>query len=180
MHWLPNFTFLDIETTGSPRIHDRVLEVALIKIENGQLSVKWETLINPDISIPKQITDLTGISDAMVKDAPAFKYIAGDLYGHLEGSIMVAHKSSFDYGFLKAEFKRLGATLRQCTFCTAALSRKLYPLAQGHSLNAIMCRFGLTTKAHHHGMGDVQLMLDFLEAAKQELGSVTVLAAINA
>ena len=121
MHWLPKFTFLDIETTGSPRIHDRVLEVTLIKIENRQLSVKWETLINPEISIPEQITGLTVIGDSMVKDAPAFKYIAGDLYSHLEGSIMVDHNSRFDCGFLKAEFKRLGVIkaahlLHGCTF----------------------------------------------------------------
>ena len=179
MHWLPDLTFLDIETTGGSHIHDRIIEIALIKIANGQLSVKWETLINPGIPIPKQITGLTGISDAKVGDAPVFNDIAGDLYSYLEGSVMVAHNSRFDYGFLKAEFKRLGGTLRQRTLCTVKLSRKLYPLVQGHSLDAIIRRFGLSSKARHRGMGDVQLMLDFLEAAKQELGSVKVLEAIN-
>ena len=92
---------------------------------------------------------------------------------------MTAHNSRFDYGFLKTEYKRMGGALRQRTLCTVKLSRQLYPHVQGHSLDAIMNRFGLTTDARHRGMGDVQLMLDFLEAAKRELGSVKVLDAIN-
>ena len=179
MHWLPDLTFLDIETTGGSHVRDRITEVALIKIEQGAVVAKWETLINPGIPIPRNITGLTGIRDDMVKDAPAFEEIAGDLYSYLEGAVMVAHNARFDHGFLKAEYKRIGGTLRQRTLCTVKLSRKLYPHAEGHSLDAIMIRFGLTTSARHRGMGDAQLMLDFLEAAKLDLGSVKVLEAIN-
>ena len=180
MHWLPDLVFLDIETTGGSHTRDRITEVALIKIEDGEVAVTWETLINPETPIPRQITTLTGISDEMVKHAPKFEEIAGDLYSHLEGCVMVAHNSRFDYGFLKSEYKRMGGTLRLRTLCTVKLSRQLYTNAQGHSLDAIMHRFGLSTDARHRGMGDVQLMLDFLEAAKQELGSVKVLEAIDA
>lgn len=179
MHWLPDLTFLDIETTGGSHVRDRITEVALIKIEQGAVVAKWETLINPGIPIPRNITGLTGIRDDMVKDAPAFEEIAGDLYSYLEGAVMVAHNARFDHGFLKAEYKRIGGTLRQRTLCTVKLSRKLYPHAEGHSLDAIMIRFGLSTSARHRGMGDAQLMLDFLEAAKLDLGSVKVLEAMN-
>lgn len=179
VHWLPDLVFLDIETTGGSHLHDRITEVALIKIEDGEISTRWETLINPGIPIPREITGLTGISNEMVKDAPKFEEIAGDLYSHLEGTVMAAHNCRFDHGFLKAGYKRMGGTLRQRTLCTVKLSRKLYPHVQGHSLDAIMKRFGLRTNARHRGMGDVQLMLDFLEAAKRDLGSVKVLEAIN-
>lgn len=179
MHWLPDLVFLDIETTGSTHSIDRITEVALIKIEDGKKSVIWESLVNPEIPIPRQISGLTGISNDMVKNAPTFKEIAGDLYSHLEGSVLVAHNCRFDYGFLKAEFQRLGGTLRLRTLCTVKLSRKLYPHLSGHSLDAIMKRFGLTTHARHRAMGDTQLMLDFLEAVKRDLGSVKVLEAIN-
>ena len=179
MYWLPDLVFLDIETTGGSHTRDRITEVALIKIEQGAVVAKWETLINPGIPIPRNITGLTGIRDDMVKDAPAFEEIAGDLYSYLEGTVMVAHNARFDHGFLKAEYKRIGGTLRQRTLCTVKLSRKLYPLAESHSLDAIMIRFGLSTSARHRGMGDAQLMLDFLEAAKLDLGSVKVLEAIN-
>ena len=179
MHWLPDLVFLDIETTGGSHTRDRITEVALIKIEQGIVAAKWETLVNPGIPIPRNITGLTGITDAMVKESPKFEEIAGDLYSHLEGSVMTAHNSRFDYGFLKSEYKRMGGTLRLRTLCTVKLSRTLYPHVQGHSLDAIMQRFGLTTDARHRGMGDVQLMLDFLDAAKRELGSVKVLEAIQ-
>ncbi|HSH73133.1 MAG TPA: exonuclease domain-containing protein [Methylophilaceae bacterium] len=177
MNWLPDLLFLDIETTGASHINDRITEVALIKIQDGEVT-SWQSLINPEVPVPRNITNLTGITDAMVADAPTFKEIAAELYSHLEGAVMVAHNSRFDYGFLKAEYKRMGGTLRLRTICTVKLSRKLYPLAKGHSLDAIMQRHGLSTTARHRGMGDVQLMLDFLEAAKQDLGSVAVLEAI--
>lgn len=179
MNWLPNLVFLDIETTGGSHTRDRITEVALIKIEAGELTTTWETLLNPGMPIPKHITTLTGISNEMVKDAPVFEDIAGALYSHLEGMVMAAHNSRFDYGFLKSEYKRMGGTFRQRTLCTVKLSRTLYPHVQGHSLDAIIKRFGLKTDVRHRGMGDVQLMLDFLEAAKHELGSVKVLEAIS-
>lgn len=179
MHWLPDLVFLDIETTGSIPSIDRITEVALIKIENSEKTVVWQSLVNPEIAIPWQITNFTGISDEMVKNAPTFKEIAGDLYSHLEGMVLTAHNCRFDYGFLKAEFQRLGGTLRLRTLCTVKLSRRLYPQLKGHSLDAIMHRFNLRTKARHRAMGDTQLMLDFLEAAKHDLGSVKVLEAIN-
>ena len=77
MRWLPDLVLLDIETTGGAHLHDRITEVALIKIEGGEISTVWESLINPGIPIPRQITGLTGITDEMVKDAPAFEDIAG-------------------------------------------------------------------------------------------------------
>ena len=179
MYWLPDLVFLDIETTGSTPSIDRITEVALIKIEQGKKTVIWESLVNPETFVPKQITGLTGISNDMVKDAPTFKEIAGDLYSHLEGMVLTAHNCRFDYGFLKAEFQRLGGTLRLQTLCTVKLSRRLYPNLSGHSLDSIIKRFNLSTNARHRAMGDTQLMLDFLEAAKQDLGSVKVLDAIN-
>ena len=179
MHWLPDLVFLDIETTGSTPSIDRITEVALIKIEQGKKTVVWQTLVNPETFVPGQITGLTGISNDMVKNAPTFKQIAGDLYSYLEGMVLTAHNCRFDYGFLKAEFQRLGGTLRLQTLCTVKLSRRLYPNLSGHSLDAIIKRFNLSTNARHRAMGDTQLMLDFLEAAKQDLGSIKVLEAIN-
>ncbi len=179
MHWLPDLVFLDIETTGATPLYDRITEIALIKIENGQKTVIWQSLLNPELPIPRNITGLTGITNDMVQNAPTFKEIAGDLFSHLQGMVLVAHNCRFDYGFLKAEFKRLGGTLRLQTLCTVKLSRKLYPDVTGHSLDVIMHRFNLHTNARHRAMGDTQLMLDFLEATKQEMGSVKVLEAIN-
>src|SRR5688500_4942758 len=93
MQWLPDLTFLDIETTGTTPSIDRITEIALIKIINGEKKVVWQTLLNPEENIPWHIAKLTSINDEMVKDAPTFKDIAGELYSHLEGNVLTAHNS---------------------------------------------------------------------------------------
>ena len=179
MNWLPNLVFLDIETTGGTPLYDRITEIALVRIVDGEIAERWETLINPEVPIPPQISQLTGITNEMVKNAPTFKEIAPQLYNHLEGMVMAAHNVRFDHGFLKAEYKRIGATLRQRVLCTVKLSRRLFPEHKSHSLDSIINRHGLATKSRHRAMGDVQLMIDYLEVAKRELGSVRVLELID-
>jgi len=179
VRWLPNMVILDIETTGGSHLFDRITEIALVRIENGEIVDTWQSLINPERSIPSSITVLTGISDAMVKDAPTFAEIAPTLYQYLEGLPLAAHNVRFDYGFLKAEYQRINATLMLKTLCTVKLSRRMFPDYKGHGLDAIMRRHGLTTKARHRAMGDVILVLEYLEVAKRALGSVRVLEEIN-
>jgi DNA polymerase-3 subunit epsilon len=175
---LPDFVILDLETTGTTPLHDRITEIALIRFENGMETDRWETLVNPGISIPPFISHLTGITNEMVRGAPPFEEIAPKLYSCIEGSVLAAHNVRFDHGFLKSEFKRLGAVLRQKVMCTVKLSRKLYPQHRGHGLDAIMRRHGLTTHARHRAMGDVELVVAYLELAKRELGETRVVEAI--
>lgn len=177
MHWLPDMVFLDLETTGATPMVDRIIEIGLIKIENGE-ATEWKTFVNPGIPIPPFITHLTGITNADVQDAPIFEEVAPTLYGFLEGQVMAAHNARFDHGFLKAEYKRIGATLRQRTLCTVKLSRRLYPHHASHGLDAIIARHGLITTARHRAIGDVRLMLDYLKAVRQDLGSTRILDTI--
>jgi DNA polymerase-3 subunit epsilon len=177
---LPNYVMLDLETTGATPLYDRIIEIALIRFEYGVETERWQTLVNPGISIPPFITHLTGITNEMVKDAPTFEEVAHTLYGHIEGAVLAAHNVRFDHGFLKSEYRRLGAVLRQKVMCTVKLSRKLYPEHRGHGLDAIMQRHGLRTEARHRAMGDVELVVAYLDLAKRELGEVRVLEAVAA
>lgn len=179
LRWLPDMVVLDIETTGGSHLYDRITEIALVRIEGGEIVGTWQTLINPGRGIPYTITHLTGITDEMVKDAPTFEEIAPVLYQHLEGMTLAAHNVRFDYGFLKAEYQRIEATLRLRTLCTVRLSRSMFPDHRGHGLDAIMQRHGLTTNARHRAMGDVILVLEYLEKARLALGSVRVIEEIN-
>ena len=124
---LPAYVILDLETTGGAPLHNRIIEIALIRFEHGVETERWETLVNPGVSISSFISRLTGITNDMVQGAPAFEDIADILYSYLEGAVLAAHNVRFDYGFLKSEYQRLGATLRQEVMCTVKLSRKLYP-----------------------------------------------------
>lgn len=171
---LPSCVFLDLETTGATPLKDRITEIALIHFENGVEVSRWQTLVNPEVSIPPFIQQLTGITDQMVVDAPTFKEVATELLDHLSGRVLCAHNVRFDHGFLKNEFKRIGVNLRQKVLCTVKLSRKLYPQHRSHGLDAIIQRHDLTCIARHRAMGDVEVMVAYFEAVKRELGASTL------
>jgi DNA polymerase III subunit epsilon len=167
---LPIITFLDLETTGATPLKDRITEIGLVRFEYGIEVCRWQTLVNPETTIPPFIQNLTGITNEMVQDAPTFAEIADELAAYLEGSVMAAHNVRFDLGFLKSEYRRIGQTLKQKVLCTVKLSRQLYPQYHRHSLNAIMERHQLTTEMRHRAMGDVELMIGFVNVAQLELG----------
>jgi DNA polymerase III subunit epsilon len=171
---LPVITFLDLETTGATPLRDRITEIALVRFEHGVEVARWQTLVNPQQPISSFIQQLTGIDNEMVANAPKFEEVADKLLSFLEGAVLSAHNVRFDYGFIKAEFKRLGITLRQRVLCTVKLSRLLYPQHKSHGLDAIMQRHGIATAARHRAMGDVEVVLAFLESAKLELGDQAV------
>ncbi|TXI45656.1 3'-5' exonuclease family protein [Methylophilus sp.] len=171
---LPSITFLDLETTGATPLRDRITEIALVRFDDGVETVRWQTLVNPQQPIPPFIQSLTGISDAMVADAPLFAEVADKLLALLEGSVLAAHNVRFDHGFLKSEFKRLNITLRQKVLCTVKLSRLLYPQHYSHGIDAIVARHQITGLARHRAMGDVEAILIMLNDAKRDLGADAV------
>jgi DNA polymerase-3 subunit epsilon len=174
---LPCYVLLDFETTGSNPVHDRITEVAAMRVVHGRVVAKLNRLVNPGQRIPSFIQQLTGIDDAMVADAPAFGTVLPELLALLDGAVLVAHNVRFDHGFLKQAAAREGVDLRIKTLCTVRLSRKLYPQARGHGLDAIMRRHGLHTTARHRAMGDVELLHAWLGIAAAERGAPAVEAA---
>ncbi len=177
---LPSYVLLDLETTGATPLRDRITEIALIKYENDEEVSRWQTLVNPEVPISGFIQQLTGINNDMVANAPTFKQVAGELLHYLKDTVLCAHNVRFDHGFLKNEFKRIGIDLRQKVLCTVKLSRKLYPQHRSHGLDAIIARHELVCESRHRAMGDVEMMVAFLHAARQELGSIAVSKAAEA
>lgn len=167
---LPCYVMLDLETTGGNAVLDRITEIAAVRVENGKETARWSTLVNPGVRIPAFIQSLTGITDAMVEESPTFDKVAQQLLEVLEGAVLVAHNVRFDHAFLLNELARLNIALKVKTLCTVRLSRKLYPQHKGHGLDALLQRHGLHTTARHRAMGDVELVLQWLGIASQELG----------
>jgi DNA polymerase-3 subunit epsilon len=157
----PRVVFLDLETTGASADRDRVTEVGLIEVANGEYTGEWSQLVNPERSIPSGIVTLTGISDEMVRAAPRFSEIAPELLERLEGRLLVAHNVHFDYAFLRAEFRRLGIRFRARTLCTVRLSRTLFPEHHHHNLDSVIERFSLPVAARHRALGDAQVLWAF-------------------
>ena len=168
---LPCYVLLDLETTGGNPVHDRITEIAAVRIEGGLEVARWSTLVNPGTPISAFIQNLTGISNAMVADAPGFDAVAPRLLEILKGAVLVAHNVRFDHGFLLNEFTRIDHSLRIKTLCTVRLSRLLYPQHKSHGLDAIMQRHQLQTDARHRAMSDVDMVLAWLAIATKELGA---------
>jgi len=177
---LPSYLMLDLETTGGNPSLDRIIEIAAVRVEEGREVVRWSTLVNPGTRISPFITALTGIDNAMVRDAPTFAEVAPRLLELLDDTVLVAHNVRFDHGFLKNEYQRLEIDLRTRLLCTVRLSRKLYPQHKGHGLDAIMRRHGLHSDARHRAMGDVDAVLQWLDLARRELGGEALQHAASA
>lgn len=173
------FAFIDLETTGGNSASDRITEIGLRLWRNGAVVDEWETLVNPETRISPFIESLTGISNAMVADAPVFADVRQTLREKLEGAVFVAHNARFDYGFVKGEFRRLREPFAARVLCTVKLSRNLYPEHKRHNMDALIARHGLSAGPRHRAMGDVQSMQAFFEAARAEKGDEAFFAALK-
>jgi DNA polymerase-3 subunit epsilon len=162
---------VDVETTGAHPAWDRVTEIAVVEVQEGEVVSEWSTLVNPGTSIPPAIQALTGITNDMVADAPAFEDLAQELHERLEGRVFVAHNARFDYGFLRHEFERAGLRFQARTLCTVKLSRRLYPAYARHNLDSLIDRHQLRCSARHRALGDAQAVWQFLRVAADEHGA---------
>lgn len=151
-----SYVVVDVETTGTrPWNGDRVTEVAAVTVRDGQVVEVWETLVNPERSIPPFITSLTKISWEMVKDAPTFRTIVPRLTAVLEGHLFVAHNATFDWGFISAEIHRAtGERLIGDRLCTVRLARAVLPQLRRRSLDSLSHYFGIDNAARHRAAGD--------------------------
>ena len=154
--------FLDVETTGTNAVYDRITEVGLVEVERGRFVGEWSALVNPGVRIPSVIQAMTGITDDMVALAPAFEEIAPQLLARLEGKLLVAHNARFDYGFLRNEFRRAGHRYASRVLCTVKLSRKLEPQESRHGLDALIARHGIACDARHRALGDARVLWELV------------------
>ena len=164
---------VDLETTGGHITRDRITEVGLILVD-GERVERIDFLVNPGQTIPAFIEQMTGISNAMVADAPPFADIAAELLEKLQGRLFIAHNVRFDYGFLKNEFKRVGLSFRSDVLCTVKLSRRLYPQHYKHNLDSIIARHGIVLAERHRALADAEAVYQFLQQTLQTLGQQTV------
>ena len=178
--FLQSLIFLDLETTGIAAAHERITEIGLVEVANGEFVGSWSQLVNPEKSIPPFIQSLTGITNGMVRDAPRFEQLAAGLFERLEGKVLIAHNARFDYGFLKSEFARVGMSYSPRVLCTAKLSRKLFPEHRHHNLDSLIERHGLSCSARHRALGDAEVLWQFLQKIHAEVDMARVDAALQA
>ncbi|HEY1314968.1 MAG TPA: exonuclease domain-containing protein, partial [Steroidobacteraceae bacterium] len=175
-----DLVFVDLETTGGNSAIDRITEVGIIRVRDGELIDEWSSLVNPECSIPAYIEAFTGISNEMVAAAPRFAAIAALVRQKLHGAVFVAHNARFDYSFLRSEFHKSEISFSAPLLCTVKLSRRLFPGYVRHNLDAVMERNGLTCSARHRALGDAQVLCDFWFKLRRELPVARLAAAVHA
>lgn len=166
---------VDVETTGSNPLRDRVIEIAIIRSDGaGQFS----SLVNPGRALSPFITSLTGITDQDLADAPRFEDIAAEIADLLEGAVLTAHNARFDYAFVRNEFRRIGISFIAPTLCTVRLSRKLYPKQRKHSLESLIVRHDIFVEQRHRARDDARAVQAFLGICRRDAGEATYAAAL--
>jgi len=161
------YVVVDVETTGQSAAFGRIIEVALLRVEHGEVVERFETLVNPQRFISPFIEGITGITNETVEDAPAFTRVARKLYKILDGAIFVAHNARFDYSFIKTEFAAAGIPYSAKCLCTVKLSRKLFPEHRHHDLSSLIQRHGLPCESRHRAMGDALAVIAFLRHIRE-------------
>lgn len=148
------YAIVDIETTGGQARRDKITEIAIVLHDGQQIIDTYQTLVNPERYIPYGITELTGITQEMVQDAPRFFEVARDIVKWTENAVFVAHNVRFDYNFLQEEFARLGFTYTRKQLCTVRLSRQAFPGLPSYSLGNLIRHFGIDVNNRHRALDD--------------------------
>ena len=162
------YAIIDIETTGGRANQQKITEIAIVIHDGEKVIDEYETLLDPERSIPPQITLITGIDDEMVKDKPKFYEVAKKIVEMTEGRIFVAHNVRFDYGFIKEEFKRLGYTFSRKQLCTVRLARKVFPGLRSYALGNLIKYFKIKVNARHRAMADTMATVELFEMMMAE------------
>ena len=164
------YAIVDIETTGGYAANNAITEVAIVLHDGIKELRRYETLVNPVISIPRYVQSLTGITDEMVAGAPSFEAIAPTIYEWLKDAIFVAHNVNFDYSFLKHQLKECGFELNSRKLCTIRLSRKVFAGAASYSLGNICRHLGIEIPHRHRAGGDADATVLLFEKIMQAGG----------
>jgi len=158
-----HYAIIDIETTGGNHRSEKITEIAIYIFDGERIIDEFTTLINPEKRIPVFISQLTGITNEMVENAPKFFEVAKEIILKTEDTIFVAHNVNFDYSFIKAEFKQLGYNYSRNTLDTVKLSRKLLPGHKSYSLGTLCDDLGISINGRHRATGDALATVKLFE-----------------
>jgi len=148
------YAIIDIETTGGSARIEKITEIAIYLHDGEKITDEFVSLVNPERNIPYFITNLTGITNEMVENAPRFFEIAKTIVELTEGRTFVAHNARFDYSFIRQEFKSLGFNFRRSILDTVSLTRKLFPGFRSYSLGNICRQLKIRITDRHRAAGD--------------------------
>ncbi len=165
------FVVFDLETTGFSPISDRIIEIGAVKVEKGQITERFSTFVNPKIPIPFRITQLTGINDSMVMDAPDIETVLPQFLAFSKGAALVAHNAGFDVGFIEQNMRYLDLTPDLTSVDTVAMARILMPTLAKFKLNIVAKALNISLENHHRAVDDAgataEIFVKFIKMLKE-------------
>lgn len=150
------YVVFDIETTGLSPTNDRITEIGAVKIRDGIVIDEFNQLINPGLPIPDKIVNLTGITDEMVSDKPKIEEVLPEFDNFIKGSVLVAHNATFDIGFIRENYIKIGKTIDNPVLDTLELTRALFPHLKRHKLDIIAKHLNVDLTNHHRAVDDAK------------------------
>jgi DNA polymerase-3 subunit epsilon len=154
------YAVVDIETTGNGPKGQKITEISALIFDGKKIINEFTSLVNPEQNIPAFITNLTGITNAMVRNAPKFYEIAKKVEEITKDTIFVAHNVNFDYNIIHAEFKSLGFDFKRKKLCTVRLTRKIIPGLPSYSLGNICTSENIPINGRHRAKGDAEATVE--------------------
>jgi DNA polymerase-3 subunit epsilon len=163
--------FVDVETTGGMAYSSRILEIGVLRVENGIVVDKMNQVVDPEEPVPGWITNLTGIEPDETYGKPQFVDLLSRLDALFSGAVFVAHNVSFDYSFFREEFRRAGVSFAMPHLCTVRLSRALYPAERSHRLDSVIARHGYQVSRRHRAYDDAEVLHKFYHDNLERVGA---------
>jgi DNA polymerase-3 subunit epsilon len=151
------YNILDFETTGLSAEYDRVIEIGVVKVQDHKVIDTFQEFVNPGMRIGSVITNLTGITNAMVKDADKSNIVMPRLNAFLGNELIIAHNASFDSRFYKAEMNRIGIYPSNDFLCSLLLARRMYQELSSHKLGVLCNHLGYVNEASHRALEDAEV-----------------------
>ncbi len=163
------YCVLDLETTGFSAVTERITEIGIMKVKDGEVIDKFSEFVNPEKHIPERVTEVTKITDEMVKNAPTIKEMFPKILEFIKGSVLVAHNASFDIGFLKQNAQRLGYDFDYTYIDTLPMARALFPDFKKYKLGKIAENLGIKVEVAHRALDDVDTTVKVLKVMMEEI-----------
>ena len=165
------FVVFDIETTGFSPLTCQIIEIGAVRVENGVITDRFSTFVNPKVPIPYRIEQLTSINDSMVMDAPDIQTILPQFLEFCEGAVMVAHNADFDMSFIIENCKRQGLPQEYTYVDTVGMARFLLPALNRFKLDTVAKAVGVSLDHHHRAVDDAactaEIFVRFVEMLKE-------------
>ena len=164
------YCVFDLETTGISHITEKITEIGIIKIKNGEIIDTFETFVNPEKPIPEEVVNVTHITDDMVKDSPTIDKIMPKVLEFMGNSVLVAHNADFDIGYMKYNCEQLGLPFNNTHVDTLRLAKAIFPEFSRYKLGFIADKLGIKVDVAHRALDDVKTLVavfkEMIERAK--------------